>query len=107
MPTDVAINEAVVLAKRYATEDAARLVNGILGQDREGRQVTRRLGRVAAAGGGAARAACKTRVDALEASADAGGDVDEAVDGLAEIAELAKEIEAEVQRARQAADAGA
>jgi hypothetical protein len=49
----------------------------------------------------------KTRVDALEASADAGGDVDEAVDGLAEIAALAKEIEAEVQRARQAADAGA
>ena len=49
----------------------------------------------------------KTRVDALEASADAGGDVDKAVDGLAEIAELAKEIEAEVQRARQAADAGA
>jgi methyl-accepting chemotaxis protein len=49
----------------------------------------------------------KTRVDALEASADAGGDLDEAVDGLAEIAELAKEIESEVQRARQAADAGA
>ena len=49
----------------------------------------------------------KTRVDALEASTDSGGDVDEAVDGLAEIAELAKEIEAEVQRARQAADAGA
>jgi hypothetical protein len=47
-----------------------------------------------------------TRVDALEASADEGGDVDVAVDGLAEIAELAKEIEAEVQRARQAADAG-
>ena len=46
-------------------------------------------------------------MDALEASADSGGDVDEAVDGLAEIAELAKEIEAEVQRARQAADAGA
>jgi N utilization substance protein B len=31
VPRDVAINEAVVLAKRYATEDAARLVNGILG----------------------------------------------------------------------------
>ena len=29
---EVAINEAVVLAKRYATEDAARLVNGILGR---------------------------------------------------------------------------
>jgi methyl-accepting chemotaxis protein len=49
----------------------------------------------------------KTRVDALEASADGSGDVDEAVEGLAEIAEIAKEIEAEVQRARQAADAGA
>ena len=49
----------------------------------------------------------RTRVDALEASADAGGDIDEAVDGLAEIAELAREIETELQRARQAADAGA
>ncbi|HEX5582192.1 hypothetical protein [Gaiella sp.] len=48
----------------------------------------------------------RTRVDALEASAASGGDVDEAVDGLAEIAELAREIEAELQRARQAADAG-
>jgi hypothetical protein len=49
----------------------------------------------------------RVRVDALEASADTGGDLDAAVDGLAEIAELAKEIESEVQRARQAADAGA
>ena len=32
VPPEVAINEAVELAKRYATEDAARLVNGILGQ---------------------------------------------------------------------------
>ena len=49
----------------------------------------------------------RTRVDALEASAHTGGDLDEAVDSLAEIAELAKEIETEVQRARQAADARA
>ena len=49
----------------------------------------------------------RTRVEALEASADTGGDVDEAVDGLAEIAEIAREIESELQRARQAADAGA
>ena len=34
VPPEVAINEAVVLAKRYATEDAARLVNGILGRIR-------------------------------------------------------------------------
>jgi N utilization substance protein B len=31
VPPEVAINEAVILAKRYATDDAARLVNGILG----------------------------------------------------------------------------
>ena len=30
VPDDVAINEAVELAKRYASDDAARLVNGIL-----------------------------------------------------------------------------
>ena len=34
VPAEVAINEAVVLAKRYATEDAARLVNGILARIR-------------------------------------------------------------------------
>ncbi len=32
VPPEIAINEAVVLAKRYATEEAARLVNGILGR---------------------------------------------------------------------------
>ena len=32
VPAEVAINEAVELAKRYATEEAARLVNGILGR---------------------------------------------------------------------------
>jgi N utilization substance protein B len=32
VPHEVAINEAVVLAKRYASEDAARLVNGVLGR---------------------------------------------------------------------------
>jgi transcription antitermination protein NusB len=32
VPAEVAINEAVALAKRYASEDAGRLVNGILGR---------------------------------------------------------------------------
>ena len=32
IPYKVAINEAVELAKRYASDDAARLVNGILGR---------------------------------------------------------------------------
>lgn len=32
VPHEVAISEAVVLAKKYASEDAGRLVNGILGR---------------------------------------------------------------------------
>ena len=32
VPVEVAIDEAVTLAKRYASDDAGRLVNGILGR---------------------------------------------------------------------------
>jgi N utilization substance protein B len=32
VPLEVAINEAVELAKRYSSDDAAKLVNGILGR---------------------------------------------------------------------------
>ena len=32
VPPQVAINEAVAFAKRYASDDAAKLVNGILGR---------------------------------------------------------------------------
>jgi N utilization substance protein B len=32
VPVEVAISEAVTLAKRYATDDAGKLVNGILGR---------------------------------------------------------------------------
>ena len=38
VPPEVAINEAVVLAKRYASEDAGRLVNGILARVARERQ---------------------------------------------------------------------
>jgi predicted translin family RNA/ssDNA-binding protein len=48
----------------------------------------------------------RAKLDGLEQLAEA-GDVDAAVEDLAEIAELAKQIEAEVQRARSSADAGA
>jgi uncharacterized protein YoxC len=47
------------------------------------------------------------RVDALETLAADGGDVDAAIETLAEVAELAKQAEAEILRVRQAADAGA
>ena len=104
VPAEVAINEAVVLAKRYATEDAARLVNGILGRVRPGGgsvSANESLGRAQEL---AER--LRAKLDGLERLAEA-GDVDAAVDDLAEIAELAKQIEAEVQRARASADAGA
>ena len=32
VPREVAINEAVALSKRFASQEAARLVNGILGR---------------------------------------------------------------------------
>ena len=32
VPTEVVLDEAVTLAKRYASDDAGRLVNGILGK---------------------------------------------------------------------------
>jgi predicted translin family RNA/ssDNA-binding protein len=47
----------------------------------------------------------RTKTDGLERLA-AAGDVDAAVDELTEIAEIAKEIEAAVTRARASADAG-
>ena len=48
----------------------------------------------------------RTKLDGLEQLAES-GDIDAAVDDLTEIAEIAKEIEAEIQRARASADAGA
>jgi N utilization substance protein B len=41
VPPEVAINEAVVLAKRYATDEAAGLVNGILGRVQREEEVPR------------------------------------------------------------------
>jgi uncharacterized protein YoxC len=49
----------------------------------------------------------RVKVEELDALASGEGDLDRAVDDLASIAEIAKEIEAEIQRARRAADAGA
>ena len=45
----------------------------------------------------------RSKIDGLEQLAAGASDVDAAVDDLAEIAELAKELEGEVQRARQSA----
>jgi F0F1-type ATP synthase membrane subunit b/b' len=48
----------------------------------------------------------RAKLEELERLAET-GDADAAVDDLTEIAEIAKEIEAEVTRARASADAGA
>lgn len=48
----------------------------------------------------------RAKLDELERLAEA-GDADAAVDDLTEIAEIAKEIESEITRARASADAGA
>jgi len=39
VPLEVVIDEAVTLAKRYATEEAGRLVNGILGRIAREREI--------------------------------------------------------------------
>ena len=127
VPREVAINEAVVLAKRYATEDAARLVNGILARvarrrvseraqvagepvspappdepPRSARQPMRRLDD-ALARGGADELNAREELERLAAADDVDGDA--AVDLIAELAELARQIEAELTRARNLADA--
>ena len=45
MPAEVAIAEAVLLAKRYASDEAGRLVNGILGAIAREGGVTREVRR--------------------------------------------------------------
>ena len=105
VPREVAINEAVVLAKRYATEDAARLVNGILGR------IARGGGRVSSVDDALGRAeellgtlnARREELERLAAADDVDGDA--AVDLIGELAELARQIEAELTRARTLADA--
>ena len=41
VPPEIAINEAVDLTKRYASDEAARLVNGILGRIARDREAAR------------------------------------------------------------------
>ena len=93
------MNEAVVLAKRYASEDAGRLVNGILA-----RVARERGGRVSGTADEALGRAeellerLKATRDELERLA-AAEDAESAVEVLAELAELAKEVEVELAKA--------
>ena len=107
MPAEVAINEAVVLAKRYASEDAARLVNGILGRIAAGggrhERRTRALGR----GRRSSLERLRARLDGAGAARGGRTTPTRRSTILAELAELAKEVEAEVAAGTREADAGA
>ena len=114
VPREVAINEAVVLAKRYATEDAARLVNGILAtvaRGVSGRSSSAARQPMNPVDEALARAEellekLNERREELERLASAEDvDGDAAVDLIAELAELARQIETELTRARTLADA--
>ena len=105
VPPEVAMNEAVVLAKRYASEDAGRLVNGILA-----RVARERGGGMSGTADEALGRAeellerLKATRDELERLAEA-EDAESAVEVLTELAELAKEVEVELAKARSRADA--
>ena len=125
MPPEVAIDEAVTLAKRYASEDAGRLVNGILGRVARRKQLIvramshgSRSGRSRRARAAQARLTLRSRgtpcrsmpedemsaedslqgeellkrLEATRAKLEATEDPQEAVDVLAELAEIAKEV---------------
>ena len=99
VPREIAINEAVVLAKRYASEDAARLVNGISAESRATRRLRDAGGRSPRPCRGAfpaRRAAPGT--ERLAAADEVDGNA--AVDVIGELAEIAKEIESELELAR-------
>ena len=109
VPPEVAMNEAVVLAKRYASEDAGRLVNGILARvARE--KGTQRGGRMSGSAD-EALARAEELLERLKATRDelerlaAAEDSESAVEVLTELADLAKEVEAELAKARARADA--
>ena len=106
VPREVAINEAVVLAKRYASEDAARLVNGVLG----------RIAREEAADdAGATTLSLAQRSCSGRSTRSARSSSDSPRPRtwtatprstlIGELAELARQIEAELTRARGLADA--
>ena len=105
VPPEVAINEAVVLAKRYATEEAAQA------RQRDPRPDRARGGRsVSSVEEALARAEellgrLNDRREELERLADADEiDGDAAVDLIADLADLARQIEAELTRARTLAE---
>ena len=104
VPVEVVLDEAVTLAKRYASEDAARLVNGILGK-----LVREEQSEVSTDESLSRAEELLTRVEAARAelelvSAGDGGSPERAIELLGELSELAKAVEEELTRAQRAAE---
>ena len=93
VPVEVAIDEAVTLAKRYSSEDAGRLVNGILGRIMQETRVTPE-DRLKSA---------EDLLDRLEQTRELEQtkDPEEAIEILSELSEIAKEVEAQLQQAKR------
>ena len=111
VPDEVAINEAVALAKRYASDDAGRLVNGIprphsaRGGMRRSRR--RREGGVTEDDALARRRSCCTPPAGARGggAAPATGDAEATIEVLRELSEIARAVEVELERARREAGA--
>ena len=85
------IDEAVTLAKRYSSEDAGRLVNGILGAiSREGRMTLQEK---------------VDRLEELRRQLEGCESLEDAVDLLAEFDAAAKELIEAIDQAKREADA--
>ena len=105
VPPEVAINEAVELAKRYASDEAGRLVNGILGRiarERVGVSAEESLERAEEL----LDAARRRRAPSSRRSTRTTTRTRRSTSSR-ELAELAKEIEAELARAKREAEADA
>ena len=99
VPVEVAIDEAVSLAKRYASDEAGRLVNGILGPRRQGE------GHIVS-GAEDALTRAEELLDRLERTRErleGTQDPEAAIDILGELAEIARQVETELEQARREA----
>ncbi len=92
VPLEVAIDEAVTLAKRYASEDAGRLVNGILGRIARDVSMTTLEEKVA-------------HLEELRRKVEACTDLEEAIALLTEVEAAAKELIDAVDQAKRDSDA--
>ena len=92
VPLEVAIDEAVTLAKRYASEDAGRLVNGILGTIAKEAAYERLDEQI-------------DRLEQLRLKLEGCESLEQAVDLLAEFDAAAKDLIDSIDRAKRDADA--